>query len=144
MAGLTLSEIAKAMGEIDFAMLSTRAANGFLSARPMSNNGDVEYDGDNYFFAFEDSHAIQDIQRDPKIGLSFVGAKSLLGGSQTFIAIEAQAELIRDKSQFEAHWNDDIAEWAHQGVDTPGLVLIKAHAVRIHFWKGHEERELVV
>jgi general stress protein 26 len=144
MPTVTLSEIAKAMADIDHAMLSTRAANGFLSARPMSNNGDVEYTGDNYFFAFEDSHTISDIERDPKIGLSFVGAKGLLGGSQTFIAIEAQAELIRDKSQFEAHWNDDIAEWAREGVDTPGLVLIKAHAVRIHFWKGKEERELVL
>ncbi len=144
MTTLTLSEIAKTIAEIDFAMLSTRAANGSLSARPMSNNGDVEYDGDNYFFAFENSHAVDDIKRDPKIGLSFVGPKGLLGGPQTFIAIEANAELIRDKAQFEAHWNKDIERWANEGIETPGLVLIKAHAVRIHVWHGHEERELVM
>jgi len=141
---LTLAEISKTIAEIDFAMLSTRASNGFVSARPMSNNGEVEYDGDNYFFAFEDSHTVADIERDPKIGLTFVAAKSLLGKPGTFIAIEAQAELIRDKTQFAAHWNDDIEVWAKQGIDTPGLVLIKAHAVRIHAWHGHEERELVV
>jgi general stress protein 26 len=143
MTTLTLTEIAKTIADIDFAMLSTRAANGFLAARPMSNNGDVEYDGDSYFFAFEKSHTVEDIKRDPKIGLSFVGSKGLLGGAQTFIAIEAHAELIRDKTQFESHWNKDIEVWANQGMETPGLVLIKAHAVRIHVWHGNEERELV-
>jgi general stress protein 26 len=143
MSELTLSDVAAAIADIDFAMLSTRAENGYLAARPMSNNGDVEYDGDNYFFAFEDSHTIKDIQRDPKIGLSFAGSKGLLS-KPIFVAIEAHAELIRDKAAFKQHWNKDIEAWANQGVDTPGLVLIKTHAVRIHYWHGQDEQELVL
>lgn len=143
MKEITIADVSKAIAGIDIAMLSTRASNGYVAARPMSNNGDVEYDGDNYFFAFEESHAIEDIKREPKIGLSFVGSKGLLG-SRVFVAIEANAELIRDKALFKQHWNKDIDAWAEEGVDTPGLILIKARAVRIHYWSGHEEREVAV
>ena len=144
MTDITLAGISKALADIDQAMLSTHAPNGEIAARPMSNNGDVEYDGDNYFFVFERTHTVDDIKRDPRIGLSFVGSKSLLGKPRVYVAIEAKAELIRDKEAFRAHWNKDIEEWAAQGVDTPGLLLIKAHAVRIRYWAGTDEQELVL
>jgi general stress protein 26 len=143
MSQLTLQDVSKAISHIDTAMLSTRASNGYVAARPMSNNGDVDYDGDNYFFAFEQSHTVEDIKRDSKIGLTFVGSKNILA-KRVFVAIEAVAELVRDKALFEQHWNKDIAEWADQGVNTPGLILIKAHAISIHYWDGRDEQELIV
>ena len=84
MSDLQLSDISAKVSGIDYAMLTTRAADGQISARPMSNNGDVEYDGDNYFFAFEDAHSIKDIEADPHVGLSFVGAKGLFGQKPVF------------------------------------------------------------
>jgi general stress protein 26 len=39
---MTLSDLAKWMRDIDFAMLSTRTEGGAIAGRPMSNNGDVE------------------------------------------------------------------------------------------------------
>ncbi len=144
MTTLSLSDIAKKLKDIDFAMLSTFTSSGNIASRPMSNNGDVEYDGDNYFFAFEDSHTIKQIAANDKVGLTFVGSKGLLGKPPIFIAIEARAELIRDKAAFEAHWNSDIEEWAKDGIDTPGLTLIKAHASRIHYWDGEDQGELTV
>jgi general stress protein 26 len=56
--------------------------------------------------------------------------------------VEAVAELVRGKAAFKQHWNKDIEEWAKEGVDTPGLVLIKAHAKRIHYWDGDAQGEL--
>lgn len=144
MADLTLKDIAKTMAEIDFTMLSTRAEGGQIAARPMSNNGDVEYDGDSFFFSFEDTNTVRDIQRDANVGLSLQGNKSLLGAPGIFISIEARAELIRDKAEFEKHWNKDLEIWFEQGVDTPGIVLIKCHASRIHYWDGKDEGELTV
>jgi general stress protein 26 len=38
------------MKAIDFGMLSTRTEGGAFASRPMSNNGEVDYDGDSYFF----------------------------------------------------------------------------------------------
>ena len=140
----TLAEISEKMRDIDFTMLSTRAANGAIGSRPMSNNRDVDYDGDSFYFTSDDTLMVQDISRDPQVGLSFQGKAGMLGMRPFFVAIEGQAELIRDKSQFEAHWNTDLERWFKDGVDTPGLVLIKVHASRIHYWDGEDEGEIQV
>ncbi|MCG6112249.1 MAG: pyridoxamine 5'-phosphate oxidase family protein [Paracoccus sp.] len=42
--------MAKAMGTIDFAMLTTPTEGGQFATRPMSNNSEVEWDGDSYYF----------------------------------------------------------------------------------------------
>ena len=53
-----------------------------------------------------------------------------------------QAELISDKAVFAEHWNKDLDRWFEQGVDTPGLVLIKAHADQLHYWDGEDQGEV--
>jgi general stress protein 26 len=144
MSNLTLPDLSKKMQDIDFAMLFTRGSNGTMAGRPMSNNGEVEYDGDSYFFTFEDSRTVDDIERDTAVGLSFAGAKGFLGKPPMFIAVEGNAELIRDKAAFADHWTKDLDRWFAQGVDTPDLVLIKVHAQRVHYWDGEDEGEVPV
>ncbi len=139
---MSLKELAKKVAEIDFTMLSTRADHGEIASRPMSNNGDVEYDGDSWFFTFENTRMVGDIKRDPQVGLTLQGKSGLLGAPPLFIAIEATAELIREKAAFEPHWNSDLNRWFKQGVETPGIVLIKAHALRIKYWDGEDEGEI--
>ena len=46
MASTTLPDIARKLKKIDFCMMSTHAGSGAISNRPMSNNGNVDYDGD--------------------------------------------------------------------------------------------------
>jgi general stress protein 26 len=144
MSKMTLSDLSKRMREIDFAMLSTRAEGGEIAARPMSNHGDVAYEGDSYFFTWERARTERDIERDPQVGLSFAGPKGLLGKPPLFISVEGKAELIREKSAFQEHWTKDLEIWFKEGVDTPGLVLIKVHASRIHYWDGTDEGEVAV
>lgn len=143
MSKLTLSDISKQLREIDIAMLSTHAANGHIAGRPMSNNRDVDYDGDSYYFTLDRTQTVVDIGRDPKVSLAFQGSKGLLGGLPFMAAVEGEAELIRDKAAFEEHWNSDLDAWFKDGIDTPGLVLIKVHAKRISYWNGTEDGELV-
>ena len=141
---LILKELSKKMRSIDFTMLTTRTASGALTSRPMSNNGEVDYDGDSWFFTTEDAGMVADIMGDPIVGLTLTGDKGLLGKPGIFIAVEARAELIRDKAQFVAHWTRGLDRWFPQGADTPGLVLIKAHASRIAYWDGEDEGELTL
>lgn len=49
MADMTIQYLAKKMKGIDFSMFSTNTDGGLIASRPMSNNGDVEYDGDSWF-----------------------------------------------------------------------------------------------
>ncbi|AUW57396.1 pyridoxamine 5'-phosphate oxidase [Sphingobium sp. SCG-1] len=140
----TLADLSSKMRDIDFAMLSTHAQGGAIGARPMSNNREVDYDGDSYYFTHDSTTMVQDIQRDPQVGLSFLGKSGLLGQRPFFVAVEGNADLIRDKAAFAEHWTKDIDRWFENGIDTPGLVLIKVHASRVHYWDGEDEGELTV
>lgn len=142
MSELSLGDISEKMRDIDFAVLSTRTSNGEIAARPMSNNRQVEYDGDNYFFTLQDTGTVRDITGDPHVGLSFQGKSGALGMKPFFITIEGKGELIRDKSRFEEHWTKDLDAWFKEGVETPGLVLVKVHAERLHYWDGYSEGEI--
>jgi general stress protein 26 len=142
MASLTMEDLSKKMRDIDFAMLTTHTDGGEKAARPMSNNADVDYDGDSYYFTWDHSRMVSDISGDPKVALSFQGKGGLLGKPPIFVAVEGDAEVIRDKSRFEQHWTKDLDRWFEQGADTPGVVMIKVHATRIHYWDGEDNGEV--
>jgi general stress protein 26 len=144
MATMKLSDLAEKMKDIDFSILSTHTEGGQIAGRPMSNNREVEYDGKSYYFAWEQSRVAQDIQADPKVSLALQANKSLLGKPGIMITVEGSAELIRDKNEFKAHWSADLARWFEQGIDTPGMVLIRVNASRIHYWDGEDQGELQV
>ncbi|RAK51537.1 pyridoxamine 5'-phosphate oxidase [Phenylobacterium deserti] len=144
MADMTLQDLSQKMRDIDFTTVFTRTEGGALAGRPMSNNGEVEYEGDSYFFAWDDSRVAGDIARDPQVGMSLQGSKGLLGKPPLFITIEGRAELIRDKAQFQEHWTKDLDRWFENGPDTPGVVMIKVRAERIHYWDGGDEGEIPV
>lgn len=132
----TLQDLAERMRDIDIAILSTRAENGAIAGRPMSNNGEVEYDGDTYYFTMGDTRTVADIERDPQVGLGFQGKHWF------YVAVEGRARLIRDKAQFAAHWSKDLDLWFKDGIDTPGLVLVHVNAERVHWWDKGEEGEI--
>lgn len=144
MSEMTLKDLAQKMADIDFVMFLTHTEGGQIAGRPMSNNGDVEYDGDSFYFTWEDSRLVDDIKRDAKVGLSLQGSKGLLGKPPFMVSVEGDAELIRDKAAFEAHWDPDLERWFDEGANTPGLVMIKVHATRIHYWDGEDEGEIAI
>ena len=142
MGELSLQEISEKMRDIDFAVLSTRTEGGAIAGRPMSNNRDVEYDGDSYFFACEDTRTVGDIRRDPHVGLAYQAKSGMLGMKPFFLTLEGEASLIQDKNRFAEHWQKELDAWFKQGIDTPGLTLIKVHAQRLHYWDGYAEGEM--
>jgi general stress protein 26 len=138
----TLADLAEKMRDIDFAMLSTHTEGGAIGARPMSNNREVEYDGDSYYFTWDNARMVQDIAADPKVSLSFLGSSGLLGLRPFFVAVEGTAEIVRNKVAFAEHWSKGLDRWFEQGPDTPGVAMIRVHASRIHYWDGEDEGEL--
>jgi len=142
MAKLTLQDISEKMRDIDFAMLSTWTEGGVIAARPMSNNRQVEFDGDSYFFTCEDTRTVGDIRREPSVGLSYQGKSGMLGMKPFFITVEGRAELIDDKGRFAEHWTKDLDAWFKEGIGTPGLLLVKVEAKRLHYWDGYDEADI--
>lgn len=137
----SIEEIAKRMAGIDIAILSTHTEDGQIANRPMSNNGDVSYNGTSYYFTFEQARTVADIQANPKVALGFTGTGGIFSDA-IYLAVEGNADLIRDKAAFKAHWTSDLDRWFEQGVDTPNIVLIRVKATRITYWDGEDEGEV--
>jgi general stress protein 26 len=135
-AEMSLAELADKMAGIDIAVLTTRTAGGALAGRPMSNNGDVNYNGESYFFTDEDTHTVEDIERDGNVGLVYKGSPKLFADSKFYVFVEGKASLVRDKAAFKEHWTPELDKWFEGGIDTPGIVMIKVAAEQIKFWDG--------
>jgi len=144
MSDRNLADLAEKMRDIDFAMLSTRTAGGAIGARPMSNNRDVDYDGDSYYFTYDDALMIADIQADRHVSLGFQGKSGLIRQRPFFVAVEGIATIVHDKDRFAEHWTKDLDRWFPQGIDTQGLVMIHVRADRVHYWDGEDEGEVRV
>jgi general stress protein 26 len=125
-----LAAIAALLRELDICMLTTRADDGSLHGRPMSNNGVVEYDGDSWFFAQEGSRKVLEIDADPRVELAFIDTPKA-----TWINVEGEATVVRDDpDRKRALWMDDLERWFENGPDDPGVVLIKVAARHIDAW----------
>lgn len=134
--------LAERMRDIDFCVLSTHGPGGTIASRPMSNNREVAFDGTSWFFADDSAHLVGEIEADPQVGLSYQGKAGLLGMRPLFITLEGKAEIVRDRGQFAEHWTKDLERWWPDGIDTPGLVLVKVAATRAHYWDGEDEGEV--
>jgi len=135
-AEMSLQELADKMAGIDIAILTTRKSGGQLAGRPMSNNGDVKYTGESYFFTYEETHTVDDIERDANVGLAYQGSAKLFQSSKFYVFVEGKASLVRDKASFRDHWTPELDKWFENGIDSPNLVLIKVTAEQIKFWDG--------
>ena len=56
-----------------FRILSTRTDGGAIASRPMSNNREVDFDGDAWFFTFDDARMVADIAPIRGVGLAYQG-----------------------------------------------------------------------
>ncbi len=141
MADGHLAKVAELMADLDLCTLVTRRGDT-LTGRPMSNNGEVGYGGDSWFFTRESAGMVADIEADPRVALTF--QRSPAEGAPIFVHVQARAELIRDRGTFEAHWSPGLKRWFEDGVETEGLVMIRAAATRIAYWDGGDEGDFAV
>jgi general stress protein 26 len=136
---MEIKDIAAHLKKIDFCMLSTGQEDGTISSRPMSNNGDVEFDGDCWFFSYEQTGKVAAIRKNANVSLTFTAPPHLLGKPGIFIVIDGKASVIADQSTFEDHWVSGLERWFPEGVKTPGLVLVKVAARSVQYWDGEEQ-----
>jgi general stress protein 26 len=135
---MSLKKMSKMMRKLDLCMMTTITTNGMTASRPMSNNGDVEYDGNSYFFTWEKSHLVKDLKKNPHVNLSFNGKKKV------YISVSGKAKLVTDRDVMEEHWTKDLEIWFKDGLDTKGLVMIQVIASRLKYWEGEDEGEVVL
>lgn len=66
------------------------------------------------------------------------------GQTAVFISVQGIAQLIQEKAAFEHHWNPDLERRFEDDIDTAGMVMIKVHTERLHYWDGDTEGQLAL
>lgn len=129
----SLKTIAQKMKNLDLCIMVTQDGRQSMFSRPMSNNGKVEYDGTSWFFTYEGSNKVRHIETNPKVSLLFQR------GDKFWLECYGRASIVRRRSMLEELWADSLAQWFPDGLDTPGICLIKVVASRVHFWDRGDE-----
>ena len=124
-----LQKLRDMVKEIDFCMLTTIDEEGDLRSRPMSVNGDIDPDGDLWFFTAASSHKVSEVQESPMVNVSFADPKD-----QRYVSISGTAELIRDRGKIEELWKPEFKIWFPKGTDDPDIALLRINLKKAEYW----------
>lgn len=128
-----LAKLREMVKAIDICMLTTVDTDGGLHSRPMSNNREIEFDGDLWFFTYGASHKVDEVGRVPKVNASFADTDG-----QRYASLSGRAEIVRDRAKIEELWRPHLKAWFPEGVDTPDIALLKVSVDRAEYWDGSQ------
>ena len=126
-----LEKLRSMIKEIDLCMLTTVDAEGRLHSRPMSNNREVEFDGDLWFFTYDQTGKTEEIQREQQVNVSFSDPKGT-----SYVSLSGTAEIIRDREKMAELWQPHLKAWFPHGLDEPNIALIQVTAHQAEYWDG--------
>ncbi len=115
--------------DIDFCMLTTVDENNNLHSRPMSLNGEVDQEGNLWFFTSATSHKVFEINRTPKCNASFAQPDD-----HRYVSISGTAELVRDRQKIEELWKPELKAWFPKGTEDPDLALLRVVIEKAEYW----------
>ncbi len=115
--------------DIDFCMLTTLDENGDLHSRPMSSNGDIDPNGDLWFFTYGSSHKVGEIEKKPKVNASFADTDK-----HRYVSITGRASLVRDHAKIEELWQPTLKLWFPKGTDEPDIALLRISVEKAEYW----------
>ena len=115
------------------AMLVTKGSeSGELHMRPMGLQGDLStFGGTLWFFADDRSHKIGEIEREPRVYLSFQNEQE-----QRYLQLAGTAALVTDRPKMHELFTSEMKAWFPDGVDDPHLVLIRIDVTNGTFWES--------
>jgi general stress protein 26 len=114
---------------IDFCMLTT-VDSGQLRSRPMSTQ-QTEFDGDLWFFTSDNTHKIEEIEKDNRVCVAYSKPDD-----STYVSISGRAEVVKDPAKIEELWSPILKAWFPEGIDDPHLCLLKVNAEQAEYWES--------
>jgi YD repeat-containing protein len=114
--------------DIQFVMLTTVEQDDDLRSRPMATH-DMDDDGTIWFFTYDDSAKVREIQRNDRVSLSYTDT-----GSETYVSAAGKAELVKDRAKINELWSDFLKAWFPEGKNDPRIALLKVTLHQAEYW----------
>jgi general stress protein 26 len=115
-------------------MLTTMTEDGRHVSRPMAVQ-ETEFDGDLWFFVDEGSDKVAQVREHPQVNLAFASEKD-----SEWVSLSGTAEVVHDRAKAEELYTKYLEVWFPDGLDTPGLALIKVHAQTAEYWDAADSK----
>ncbi|MET0296260.1 MAG: pyridoxamine 5'-phosphate oxidase family protein [Microbacterium sp.] len=124
-----IARVKELVEDIDFTMLTTQDAAGSLVSRPMSTR-QMDDAGDIWFFTLEDSKKVDEAEADHDVNLSYLDAKG-----HRYVSVAGRARTVDDRAKMQELYSPSLDIWFEEGLDTPGIILLKVTPVECEFWE---------
>src|SRR5688500_14056793 len=111
-------KVREMLKDIDLCMLTTVDASNDLHRRPMSLNGDVDEEGNLWFYTSADSHKTSKIERTLNVNVSSIDTDE-----QHYVSISGAAELVRDRQKIKDLWKPVLKAWCPDGPEHADVAL---------------------
>lgn len=121
-----LDKLGELLKKFRFAMLTTRTAEDKLTAHPLTVQ-EAEFDGDLWFMIGKDASAVEDIARNPSVGVSF-------SSNDSWVSLAGTAIVVDDLAKLRDLWNPAVGAWFPDGPEDPNVVLLKVDALSGEYW----------
>jgi general stress protein 26 len=115
--------------DIKIATLVTHDGQGSLHARPMGTVTPKDEHEPLWFFSWETSLKIKDIQANPDVLLSYAEPDD-----QNYVSINGKATVVRDRAKIEELWSEAMRTWFPKGKDDPNIALIRIEPTAAEYW----------
>ena len=122
------TKLAELLQGASIAMLTTVSPEHKLISRPMAVQ-EAEFDGDLWFIFSEDSPKAQQIKDEAEVNVSFES-------KHTFVSLAGRGTVVHDRKKLEEHWSASVDAWFPDGIDTPGVALLKVEAESAQYWEA--------
>lgn len=124
------AHVAELVERASICMLTTMTPEGRHVSRPMALQ-EAEFDGDLWFFAYDDSAKVAQIQANPEVNVGFSNPKQ-----SEWTSVSGTASVVHDRTKAEELWSAPLKVWFEDGLDTPGMALIKVTATSAEYWES--------
>lgn len=123
-----IAKVAELLRGARIAMLTTLSPEHKLISRPMAIQ-ETEFDGDLWFIFSEDSPKAQQIKDEAEMNVSFES-------KHTWVSLAGRGRIVHDRAKLEQHWSSAVDAWLPDGIDTPGVALLKVEAESVQYWEA--------
>ena len=124
-----IPQIAALINEIDICLFTTRGERGELHSRPMSNNGQVEWDGQSWFFAPADGRLVAELRADPAAVAAYRAEQGY-----TFVSVSGRATIETDEGSRSATGSTSSSAGSRTDRPIPNVTLIRLDAEHADWW----------
>ncbi len=133
-----VSKVRDLLQDMHVCMFTTMTLDGRHVSRPMGVQ-QAEFDGDLWFFTYNDSPKMDEIRVNPQVNVSFANESK-----NTWLSISGTAEPIQDHDKAAELWTPLLKAWFPDELETEGLMLIKVHADTAEYWDAPNSKALML